>query len=157
MAGETTVTVVGNLARDPEIRFLPNGTGMCKFSVASTPRMQDGNGGWKDGEALFLECTAWRGLAENIAESLNKGARVIVTGRLRQSRWEDKTTGEKKSMIQLDVDDVAPSLKWATARVNKTVRSKAGDGFVPADAPDDAWATATPTPAGTPATSREAA
>src|SRR2546423_2432337 len=146
MAGETQVTVVGNLAGDPDMRFLPNGAAMCKFPIASTPRVMDrASGQWKDGEALFLNCTAWRELAEHVAESLNKGDRVVVVGRLRQSRWEDKETGAKRSMIQLDVDEVGPSLRWATAQVRKMTRSRAWDGFIPADAPDDAWASASTT------------
>src|SRR5690242_20431267 len=144
MAGETMITVVGNLTDDPELRFLPNGTGMAKFRIASTPRVFDrAKGEYRDGDPLFLSCTAWRDLAEHLAESLTKGARVVVVGRLRLSRWEDKQSGEKRSMIQLDVDEVGPSLKWATAKVQKMTRTK-GDGFVPADAPDDAWSTATP-------------
>ena len=105
---------------------------------------------YRDGDPLFLTCTAWRDLAEHVAESLSKGARVVVVGRLRQSHLEDKETGEKRSMIQLDVDDVGPSLRWATAKVQKMTRSRSGsggsDGFTPADAPGDPWQTATPAP-----------
>ena len=146
MAGETVITVVGNLTDDPELRFLPNGTGMVKFTVASTPRLLDRESGqWKDGDPLFLNCTAFRGIAENIAESLTKGTRVIVAGRLRLSRWEDKESGEKRSAYGLDVDEIGPSLRFAQAKVTKMSRAKAGaDGFTPADVPDDAWTTATP-------------
>ena len=155
MAGETTITVVGNLTDDPELRFLPNGTAMVKFPIASTPRTLDRESGqWKDGDPLFLNCTAWRDMAENIAESLTKGTRVVVTGRLKLSRWEDKETGDKRSAYGLDVDEIGPSLKWAQVKVNRMNRSKAGDGFTPAEVPDDAWNTATPTPA---PTSRSAA
>jgi single-strand DNA-binding protein len=146
VAGETTVTVIGNLTDDPELRFLENGTAMVKFRVASTPRMQDRDkGGWKDGDPLFLTCTAWRDMAENIAESLSRGNRVVVVGRLRQSFYEKD--GEKRSAFGLEVDEVGPSLRWAQATVRKMNRTKAnggGDGFTPADVPDDAWNSATP-------------
>src|SRR5436309_2809721 len=115
---DTPITVVGNLTDDPEIRFLPNGTAVGKFRIASTPRTFDKAAGeWCDGDALFLSCTAWRELAVNASESLSRGARVVVTGRLRQSHWEDKTTGEKRSMVQLDVDDIGPSLRYATVQI----------------------------------------
>jgi single-strand DNA-binding protein len=144
MAGETTITMVGNLTDDPELRFLPNGTAMVKFTVASTPRLLDRESGqWKDGDPLFLTCTGWRDLAEHIAESLAKGTRVLVQGRLRLSRWENEQ-GEKRSAYGLEVDEIGPSLKFAQAKVTKTTRSKAGDGFVPDSVPDDAWSTAVP-------------
>ena len=149
MSGETSITVVGNLTDDPELRFLPNGTGLVKFTVASTPRVFDRQKSeYRDGDPLFLTCTAWRDLAEHVAESLSKGARVVVTGRLRLSRWETPE-GEKRSAYGLEVDEVGPSLRFATAKVTKTTRTKAADGFLPADAPDDAWNTAAP-PAATP-------
>jgi single-strand DNA-binding protein len=141
---EPTITVIGNLTDQPEIRFLPTGAAMARFRVASTPRTYDkATGQWKDGDALFLPCTAWRDLAEHIADSnLTKGARVIVTGRLRQSHWETDA-GEKRSMIQLDVDEVGPSLRFATATVKKLTRSNGNsNGF---GAPDDPFATASPT------------
>jgi single-strand DNA-binding protein len=147
MAGETTVTMVANLVTDPELRFLPNGTAMVKFPIASTPRILDRQSGeWKDGDPLFMSCTAFRDIAEHIAESLTKGTRVIVTGRLRLSRWEDKETGEKRSAYGLDVDEIGPSLRFAEAKVTRMNRSggKGGDGFTPSDTPDDAWATAAP-------------
>jgi single-strand DNA-binding protein len=141
---DTTLTVVGNLTGDPELRFLPNGTGMAKFTVASTPRVFDRDKNeYRDGEPLFLTCTAWRDLAEHVTESLTKGTRVVVVGRLRLSRWETPE-GEKRSAYGLDVDEVGPSLRFAQAKVTKTVRSKAGDGFTPAIVPDDAWSTAAP-------------
>lgn len=154
MAGETTITVVGNLTDDPELRFLPNGTAMVKFTTASTPRTLDRESGeWKDGEPLFLNCTGFRDIAEHIAESLTKGTRVIVTGRLKQSRWEDKETGQKRSSYGLDVDEIGPSLRFAQAKVTRMNRSnsKAGDGFIPETAPDDPFSTGTPASA-TPAT-----
>lgn len=143
MANETPITMVGNLTADPELRFLPNGTGMAKFTVASTPRTFDRESGkWQDGEPLFLSCTAWRDLAEHVAESLNKGDRVIVSGRLRQSRWTNDE-GEKRSGYGLDVDEIGPSLRFATATVSKLTRAK-GDGFLPDQVPDDAWNNASP-------------
>lgn len=141
---ETTITVVGNLTADPELRFTPQGVALVKFTVASTPRVRDRQSNeWQDGEPLFLTCTAWRGLAENIAESLSKGTRVVVSGRLKLSRWETPE-GEKRSAYGLDVDEVGPSLKFATAKVNRMTRGKAGDGFTPTDVPDDAWSIAKP-------------
>ncbi len=147
MANETSITMVGNLTADPELRFLPNGTAMVKFTIASTPRTLDRQSGeWKDGDPLFMACTAWRDIAEHIAESLTKGTRVIVTGRLKLSRWEDKDSGEKRSAYGLNVDEIGPSLRFAQAKVQKMNRSnaKAGDGFTPTDVPDDAWASAAP-------------
>src|SRR5689334_14164642 len=106
MANETTITMVGNLTADPELRFLPNGTAMVKFTIASTPRTLDRQSReWKDGDPLFMGCTAWRDIAEHIAESLSKGTRVIVSGRLRLSRWETPE-GEKRSAYGLDVDEI---------------------------------------------------
>lgn len=138
---ETTVTIAGNLTDAPDLRFTSSGTAMCRFSVASTPRVYDKTSGqYRDGDALFLSCTAWRELAENIAGSLAKGARVVVTGRLRLSRWETET-GEKRSQVQLDVDDAGPSLKFATASVRKLTRQSA-PGETP---PDDPWASASTT------------
>jgi single-strand DNA-binding protein len=155
MAGDTTITVIGNLTNDPELRFTPAGQALAKFTVASTPRVMDRQSGqFKDGEPLFLSCTVWRDMAEHVAESLVKGTRVVVHGRLRLSRWEDKDTGEKRSMFQLDVDEIGPSLRFAQAKVTKMTRTKASDGFTPDVVPDDAWNTATP--AG-PAESRPAA
>jgi single-strand DNA-binding protein len=144
MANETQLTIVGNLTDDPELRFLPNGTGLAKFTVASTPRIFDRDKNeYRDGEPLFLTCTVWRDLAEHVAESLTKGTRVVVVGRLRLSRWETPE-GEKRSAYGLDVDEVGPSLRFAQAKVTKTTRSKAGDGFTPASVPDDPWSTAAP-------------
>jgi single-strand DNA-binding protein len=145
MAGETQITVTGNLTADPELRFTPQGVAMVKFTVASTPRVFDRTKNeYRDGDPLFLNCTGWRDMAEHIAESLSKGTRVVVTGRLRLSRWENEE-GEKRSAYGLDVDEVGPSLRFATAKVQKASRAKASsDGFTPADAPDDAWSMAGP-------------
>jgi single-strand DNA-binding protein len=144
MAGETTITTVGNLTSDPELRFTPQGVAMVKFTVASTPRVFDRTKNeYRDGDPLFLTCTGWREMAEHIAESLAKGTRVVVTGRLRLSRWETPE-GEKRSAYGLEVDEVGPSLRFATATVKKMTRAKAGDGFTPAEVPDDAWSSAAP-------------
>jgi single-strand DNA-binding protein len=143
MAGETTVTISGNLTGDPELAFIANGTARVRFTVASTPRQFDRESGqWKDGEALFLSCTAWRELAEHVTASLRKGNRVIVQGRLKLSRWET-TEGEKRQAYGLEVDEIGPSLKFAEAKVSKPLRTKngSGDGFVPDDVPGDAWST----------------
>ncbi len=144
MANETVITVTGNLTDDPELRFLESGVALARFTVASTPRTfnKDTNQ-WVDGQAMFLTCTAWRQLAENAAESLTRGARVIVTGRLKQRHWETDE-GEKRSMFGLDVDEVGPSLRFATAKVNKTTRTSNGTAT-----PDDPWTSAsTSAPAG---------
>ena len=123
MAGETTLTIVGNLTGDPELRFTPSGHAVADFTVASTPRNYDRDAGaWRDGEPLFLRCTAWRQLAEHAAESLTKGTRVIVTGRLRQRSFE-LTEGVTRTVTELDVDDLGPSLRHSTARVTKTTRT----------------------------------
>jgi len=145
MANETSITMVGNLTADPELRFLPNGTGMVKFTIASTPRTLDRQSGeWKDGDPLFMNCTAFRDIAENVAESLTKGTRVIVSGRLRLSRWEDKESGEKRSAYGLDVDEIGPSLRFAQAKVTRMNRSSKNDGFTPDVPQDDAWSIAAP-------------
>jgi len=126
MAGETVITVIGNLTNDPELRFTPNGAAVVSFTVASTPRTLDrATNEWKDGDALFLRCSAWRQMAENVTESLAKGSRVIVQGRLKQRSYETRE-GEKRTVVELDVDEVGPSLRYATAKVNKTSR---GGGF----------------------------
>ncbi|MHB8342095.1 MAG: single-stranded DNA-binding protein [Mycobacteriales bacterium] len=126
MAGETPITIVGNLTADPELRFTPSGQAVASFTVASTPRTLDrATNEWKDGDALFLRCSIWRQAAENVAESLTRGARVIVTGRLKQRSFETRE-GEKRTVVEVDVDEVGPSLRYATAKVNKTTRSGAG-------------------------------
>ena len=128
MAGDTVITVVGNLTADPELRFTPSGAAVANFTVASTPRMFDRQTNeWKDGEALFLRCNVWRQAAENVAESLTRGARVVVTGRLKQRSFETKE-GEKRTVIELDVDEIGPSLRYATATVVKAARFGDGSG-----------------------------
>jgi single-strand DNA-binding protein len=150
VAGETVITVVGNLTGDPELRFTPSGAAVANFTVASTPRTLDkATNEWKDGEALFLRCSIWRQAAENVAESLQKGMRVVVQGRLKQRSYE--VNGEKRTSVELDVEEIGPSLKYATAKVNKTTRGGGGGGFggSPASpgggAPaDDPWASSAP-------------
>ncbi|TSB32219.1 single-stranded DNA-binding protein [Streptomyces benahoarensis] len=130
MAGETVITVVGNLVDDPELRFTPSGAAVAKFRVASTPRTFDRQTNeWKDGESLFLTCSVWRQAAENVAESLTRGTRVIVQGRLKQRSYEDRE-GVKRTVYELDVDEVGASLRNATAKVTKTSgRGGQGGGF----------------------------
>ena len=167
MAGETVITLVGNLVDDPELRFTPSGAAVAKFRLASTPRTYDRQSGeWKDGESLFLTCNVWRQAAENVAESLQRGMRVIVQGRLRQRSYETRE-GEKRTVFEVEVDEVGPSLRSATARVNKTTRGGGGNGGAGGSsgggygssgggggnsgggAPaDDPWAVATPTGGG---------
>jgi len=128
-AGDTPITVVGNLVADPELRFTPSGQPVATFRVASTPRMRDNaTGEWKDGDSLFLSCNVWRQAAENVAESLQRGMRVIVTGRLRQRNYETKE-GEKRTVYEVEVDDVGPSLKNASAKVNRASRGSGEAGF----------------------------
>ncbi|GAA1640737.1 single-stranded DNA-binding protein [Georgenia ruanii] len=128
MAGETVITVVGNLTADPELRFTPSGAAVASFTVASTPRTFDRQANeWKDGETLFLRCSVWREAAENIAESLTKGTRVIVQGRLVQRSFETRE-GEKRTVVEMQVDEVGPSLRYATAKVTRASRG-GGGGF----------------------------
>ena len=149
MAGETVITVVGNLVDDPELRFTPSGAAVANFRIASTPRTFDRQTNeWKDGEALFLSCSVWRQAAENVAESLQKGMRVIVQGNLRSRQYETRE-GEKRTVFEIQVDEVGPSLRYATAKVTRTQRSGGssygggqqggGQGSAPAD--NDPWAT----------------
>jgi single-strand DNA-binding protein len=127
-AGDTQITIVGNLVDDPELRFTPNGQAVAKFRIASTPRFRDQQSGeWKDGESLFLSCNVWRQAAENVAESLQRGMRVIVQGRLKQRSYETRE-GEKRTVYEIEADEVGPSLKNATAKVNKTQRQGGGGG-----------------------------
>jgi single-strand DNA-binding protein len=126
-AGDTQITIAGNLVDDPELRFTPAGQPVARFRVASTPRFRDNaTGEWKDGDSLFLTCNVWRQAAENVAESLTRGMRVIVSGRLRQRSYETKE-GEKRTVYEVEVDDVGPSLRNASAKVNRVARS-GGDG-----------------------------
>ncbi|WP_027941585.1 single-stranded DNA-binding protein [Amycolatopsis taiwanensis] len=147
MAGDTVITLVGNLTADPELRFTPSGAAVANFTVASTPRTFDrATGEWKDGEALFMRCNIWRQAAENVAESLTRGARVVVQGRLKQRSFETKE-GEKRTVVELEVDEIGPSLRYATAKVNKVSRGSGGSsgGGYSAGAPaDDPWGSAPP-------------
>jgi single-strand DNA-binding protein len=159
MAGETVITVVGNLVDDPELRFTPSGAAVANFRIASTPRTFDRQTNeWKDGEGLFLSCSVWRQAAENVAESLQKGMRVVVQGRLKQRSYETRE-GEKRTVIELEVDEVGPSLTFATAKVTRTTRQGGGGGYSgggqrgggapqgggrPAAGGDDPWATPAP-------------
>jgi single-strand DNA-binding protein len=128
MAGETMVTVVGNLTADPELRFTPAGAAVANFTVAATPRVFDReSGAWRDGDPMFLRCSVWRQYAENVAESLVRGARVVVHGRLRQRSYDTKE-GEKRTVTELEVDEIGPSLRYATARVTKVSRTTGGEG-----------------------------
>ena len=140
MAGETPITVVGNLTADPELRFTPSGAAVANFTVASTPRTFDKQSNeWKDGEALFLNCSVWRQAAENAAESLLRGMRVVVQGRLKARSYETRE-GEKRTVFEIDVDEVGPSLKYATAKVTKTSRSGTqGGGGGGSFGGDDPW------------------
>jgi single-strand DNA-binding protein len=158
--GDVTVTVVGNLTNDPELRFTPSGAAVANFTVASTPRILDKTTNeWKDGDALFLRCSIWRQAAENVAESLQRGARVIVTGRLKQRSYETKE-GEKRTVVECEVDEVGPSLRYATAKVVKGQRGggqsygggssfdSSGGSSSGAPATDDPWATPAPSGGG---------
>jgi single-strand DNA-binding protein len=128
MAGDTVITVVGNLTADPELRFTASGAAVANFTVASTPRTFDrATNEFKDGEALFLRCSIWRQPAENVAESLTRGSRVIVSGRLKQRSYDTKE-GEKRTVIELEVDEIGPSLRYATAKVNRANRSESSGG-----------------------------
>ena len=125
-AGDTQITIIGNLVADPELRFTPSGQPVAQFRVASTPRINV-NGEWKDGDALFLTCNVWRQAAENVAESLQRGMRVIVTGRLKQRQYETKE-GEKRTVYEVEVDDVGPSLRNASAKVARANRTSGSGG-----------------------------
>ncbi len=157
-AGDTTITLIGNLVDDPELRFTPSGAAVAKFRVASTPRYLDkATNEWKDGESLFLQCNIWRQAAENVAETLTKGMRVILTGRLKQRSYETKE-GEKRTVFEVEVDEVGPSLRNATAKVTRTQGQRGsgaaggngGGGYSApaADFNDDPWAAASTSPAG---------
>jgi len=138
MAGETVITVVGNLVDDPELRFTPSGAAVANFRIASTPRTFDRQTNeWKDGEALFLSCSVWRQAAENVAESLTKGTRVVVQGRLKQRSYDDRD-GNRRTVVELEVDEVGPSLKYATAKVTRA--SRGGGGGYSGGGGNDPWA-----------------
>ena len=145
MANDNVVTIIGNLTANPELRFTPNGAAVVNFTVAQTPRTFDKTTNeWKDGDALFMDCSLWREAAENVAESLTVGNRVIVTGRLKQRAWEKD--GVKRTKIELEVDEVGPSLKYSTATPNKANRGGGNGGggqkwgSNPASNPADSWA-----------------
>ena len=151
-AGDTVITIIGNLTQDPELRFTPSGAAVANFTVASTPRTFDRQSNeWKDGETLFMRCSVWREAAENVAESLVRGSRVIVSGRLKSRSFETKE-GEKRTVMELEVDEVGPSLRYATAKVNKTQRGSGGGGGgwntgggnSGGDTGNDPWATGGP-------------
>jgi single-strand DNA-binding protein len=146
MAGETVITVVGNLTSDPELRYTQNGLAVANFTIASTPRSFDrASNDWKDGEALFLRASVWREFAEHVAGSLTKGSRVIATGRLRQRSYETKE-GEKRTSFELEIDEIGPSLRYATAQVTRTSSSReggSGGGGRPQVA-DEPWAASAP-------------
>ncbi len=149
MSGETVITIVGNLTADPELRFTPAGVAAARFTIASTPRTFDKNTNqWVDGTAVFLPCTAWRDLAEHVAESLTRGMRAIVTGRLVQHNWQTDQ-GEKRSRLQLEVDEIGPSLRFANAKVTKATRNSNGStvGFGDGQSTGtDPWASPAPVP-----------
>jgi single-strand DNA-binding protein len=151
VAGDTVITVVGNLTDDPELRFTPSGAAVANFTVASTPRtFNRQNNAWEDGDTLFMRCSVWRQPAENVAESLTRGTRVVVTGRLKQRSYETRE-GEKRTVVELEVDEIGPSLRYATAKVQKTQRSGpsgggGGAGAGAAAGAPDPWASSTPTP-----------
>lgn len=141
-AGDTQITLIGNLTNDPELRFTPSGAAVAKFTVASTPRYMDRQTNeWKDGDTLFLQCQIWRQAAENVAESLTRGMRVIVSGRLKQRSYETKE-GEKRTVFEVEVDEVGPSLRNATAKVTKTTKQGGGGFSAPAESSDD-WSSTT--------------
>ncbi len=153
MAGETVITVVGNLVDDPELRFTPSGAAVANFRIASTPRTFDRQTNeWKDGDALFLSCSVWRQAAENVAESLQKGMRVVVQGRLKSRQYETRE-GEKRTVFEIEVEEVGPSLKYATAKVTRATRSGGGGGYSggAASGGEDPWATPAPAASGAPA------
>ena len=148
-AGDITVTVIGNLTNDPELRFTPSGAAVASFTVASSSRVLDKTTNeWKDGATIFMSCSVWRQYAENVAESLTKGTRVIVSGRLKQRSYETRE-GEKRTVMELEVEDVGPALRFATAKVNRVQRqgggfgeggSGAGAGSFSSAPTDDPWA-----------------
>jgi len=139
MAGETPITLIGNLTADPELRFTPSGAAVANFTVASTPRTYDRQTGeWKDGDAMFLSCSVWRQAAENVAESLTKGMRVIVSGRLRSRSYEGRD-GEKRTVFEVEVDEVGPALRYATAKVTRTTSSSSGSSWQPSGGQGGGW------------------
>jgi single-strand DNA-binding protein len=160
MAGETTITLVGNLTADPELRFTPSGAAVANFTVASTPRTFDRNTNeWRDGDAMFINCAVWRQAAENVAESLQKGMRVIVQGRLKSRSYETRE-GERRTVFEIDVDEIGPALKYATAKISRNASGGGGQGGgrssggQPGQAPgfggEDPWTSSAPAGGGRP-------
>jgi len=150
MAGETSITLVGNLTADPELRFTPSGAAVANFTVASTPRTFDRQTNeWRDGDAMFLNCAVWRQAAENVAESLQKGMRVIVQGRLRSRSYETRD-GERRTVFEIDVDEIGPALRYATAKVTRNASGSQGGSARPSAGSlgDDPWASGQPSAAG---------
>lgn len=153
MAGETVITVVGNLTSDPELRYTQNGLAVANFTIASTPRNFDrATSEWKDGDALFLRASVWREFAEHVAGSLTKGARVIATGRLKQRSYETKE-GEKRTSMELEIDEIGPSLRYSTAAVTRAQSSGPRGGAPAAQGNDEPWAPSAPAKTGPPAAS----
>jgi single-strand DNA-binding protein len=126
MANDNSVQIIGNVTRDPELRFTSGGVAVCSFGIAWTPRRRNANGEWEDGETSFFNCSAWRDLGENIAASINKGNRVVVTGSVRARDWDDRE-GNKRTSIEIDVDECSPSLRWAQVQIDRTQRSGGGN------------------------------
>ena len=131
MASDNQIIIVGNLTDDPELRYTPNGAAVAKFRVAVNRRFKDEAGNWKDGETSYFTVNAWRTLAENVAESLTRGTRVVVAGRLQMRSWENQE-GEKRTVVEIEADEIGPSLRWATAKVERQGRSGGGDWSAPA-------------------------
>jgi len=140
MATDNTIVLVGNLVDDPELRFTPQGVAVANFRMAVSRRVPDGNGGWKDADTSFFRVNCWRQLAENVAESLQRGSRTMVSGRLKMRQWETQE-GEKRSVVEIEADEVGPSLKWATAKVEKTSRGGGGGGRGGDSGGGDDWGT----------------
>jgi single-strand DNA-binding protein len=138
MATDNAIIVVGNLTDDPELRFTPQGVAVANFRIAVSRRVKDEGGNWKDGDTSFFKVNCWRQLAENVAESLTRGSRTMVAGRLRMRQWETQE-GEKRSVVEIEADEVGPSLKWATAKVEKT--SRGGGGGRGGEGGGDDWGT----------------
>lgn len=145
MSGEPIITVVGNATADPELRFTPSGAAVASFTLACTPRTYDKQSNeWRDGDTLFMRCSVWRQQAENVAESVTRGCRVVVQGKLKQREYTTKD-GDKRTVIEMECDEVAPSLKYASAKVNRSQRGSDGDRQSPKSAPaEDPWGTAPP-------------
>ncbi len=153
MAGDTVITVVGNLTDDPELRFTPSGAAVANFTVASTPRVfKRESNSWEDGDTLFMRCSVWRQYAENVAESLVRGTRVVVQGRLKQRSYETRE-GEKRTVVELEVEEIGPALRYATAKVQRTERGggrptggqgSAGGAGQPGSGGSDPWGSSTP-------------